>query len=326
MRNRLWEPANWIIENGLLLLIVAVPLIVVPESYAWNSADGWPGPLVWVGLSLISIPWLLRWLFNGRPTKATLLDAPLVLLLLASGIGLGVSVCPATTLRQLLVLVAGMAIYYGLVNGLRSDTTVWLGVVVWLICGMLLGFVLLVQFAWLRSGSVLSPLLQEFDWLGSIAWAKPALIFMGVWTAMGGPSMILYLAALHGVDPMLYEAAEMDGANAWHRFRHITWPMISPTTFFIFIMSIIGGFQGNFDSVYIITNGGPAGSTITLSYQIYTHAYRLYNMGYAAAMAWLEMRLPRRVNSSSGDAPMKHDRPERNMKMVAFSVRSVSSE
>ncbi|MDY7009563.1 MAG: sugar ABC transporter permease [Planctomycetota bacterium] len=125
------------------------------------------------------------------------------------------------------------------------------------------------------------------DWLGSVAWAKPALIFMGVWTAMGGPSMILYLAALHGVDPTLYEAAEMDGANAWRRFRHITWPMISPTTFFIFIMSIIGGFQGNFDSVYVMTRGGPAGSTVILSYHIYNHAYVLYNMGYAAAMAWV---------------------------------------
>jgi len=182
MRNRLLEPANWIIENELLLLIVAVPLIVVPESYAWNSVDSWPGPLVWVGLSMIAIPWLLRWLFNGAPTKATLLDAPLVFLLLAMGIGLGISVCPATTLRQLLVLVAGMAIYYGLVNGLRSNTTVWLGVVVWLICGMLLGFVLLVQFAWLRSGSALSPLLQEYDWLGSIApdasslWLDPGII------------------------------------------------------------------------------------------------------------------------------------------------------
>jgi multiple sugar transport system permease protein len=125
------------------------------------------------------------------------------------------------------------------------------------------------------------------DWLGSVAWAKPALIFMGVWTAMGGPNMILYLAALHGVNPDLYEAASIDGAGPWSKFWSITWPMISPTTFFIFIMSIIGGFQGNFDSVYIITNGGPAGSTVTLSYQIYTHAYRLYNMGYAAAMAWL---------------------------------------
>lgn len=125
------------------------------------------------------------------------------------------------------------------------------------------------------------------DWLGSIMWAKPALIFMGIWSSMGGTNMILYLAALQGVNPELYEAASIDGANAWQKFRHITWPMISPTTFFIVIMSIIAGFQGNFDNVYIMTRGGPAGSTETLSLHIYTHAYNLYNMGYAAAMSWI---------------------------------------
>lgn len=123
------------------------------------------------------------------------------------------------------------------------------------------------------------------NWLGSVLWAKPALIFMGIWNGMGGMNMILYLAALHGVNPELYEAAEVDGANAWQKFRHITWPMISPTTFFIFIMGIIGGLQGNFNTVYIMTGGGPAGSTTTLSFHIYRNAYQLFNMGYAAAMS-----------------------------------------
>lgn len=125
------------------------------------------------------------------------------------------------------------------------------------------------------------------DWLGSVKWAKPALILMGVWTSMGGTSMILYLAALKGVDPGLYEAAEMDGANAWHKFRYITWPMIGPTTFFILIMAIISGFQGNFNTVYIMTGGGPGGSTTVMSLHIYNHAFRLYNMGYAATTAWV---------------------------------------
>jgi len=181
MRNRLLEPANWIVENEILLLIVAAPLIIVPGSYAWHAADGWPGPLVWIGLSIIAIPWLLRWLLNGGATQATILDASLIFLLLAMGIGLAVSVCPATTFRQLLVLVAGMAVYYALVNGLRSDMAVWLGVLAWLICGTLLGFVLLGQFAWLRSGTALAPLLRQFDWLGNIApdaaspWLDPGI-------------------------------------------------------------------------------------------------------------------------------------------------------
>jgi multiple sugar transport system permease protein len=123
------------------------------------------------------------------------------------------------------------------------------------------------------------------DWLGSVFWAKPALIFMGIWTGMGGTNMILFLAALQGVNPELYEAADMDGAGSWKKFWHITLPMISPTTFFIFTMSIIGGFQGNFNTVYVMTGGGPAGSTTTLSFHIYRNAYELFNMGYASSMA-----------------------------------------
>jgi multiple sugar transport system permease protein len=123
------------------------------------------------------------------------------------------------------------------------------------------------------------------DWLGSTFWAKPALIFMGIWTGMGGTNMILYLAALQGVSPELYEAADVDGASGWSKFWHITLPMISPTTFFIFTMSIIAGFQGNFNTVYVMTGGGPAGSTTTLSFHIYRNAYELFNMGYASSMA-----------------------------------------
>lgn len=123
-------------------------------------------------------------------------------------------------------------------------------------------------------------------WLQDPFWAKPALILMGIWTGAGGYNMILYLAALQGIPPHLYEAAEIDGAGAWQRFRHITWPMVSPTTFFISIIGVIGGFQGNFESVYVMTQGGPAGSTTTLSFYIYNNAYELYHMGYAAAVAW----------------------------------------
>ncbi len=123
-------------------------------------------------------------------------------------------------------------------------------------------------------------------WLGDQNWSKPALIMMGLWGSMGGMNMILYLAALQGVPPELYEAAKMDGAGAWQRFWKITWPMVSPTTFFIFVMGIIGGFQAGFQSAHIMTNGGPAGSTTTISYYIYNNAYQWFKMGYAASIAW----------------------------------------
>ncbi|MCK4271387.1 sugar ABC transporter permease, partial [bacterium] len=124
------------------------------------------------------------------------------------------------------------------------------------------------------------------DWLSSITWAKPALIIMGLWGAIGGYNMILYLAALKGVPPELYEAADIDGASRWQKFRHVTWPMITPTTFFIFIMAVIGGFQGYFMAAYIMTGGGPAGATTTMSYYIYNNAFQWFKMGYAASIAW----------------------------------------
>jgi len=125
------------------------------------------------------------------------------------------------------------------------------------------------------------------QWLNSIAWAKPALVIMTVWTNMGGYNMILYLAGLQGIHPELYEAAEIDGTNAWQKFWHITWPMLTPTTFFIFVMSVIGGFQGGFEAAYVMTGGGPAGSTTTIDYYIFNNAYVWFKMGYAASIAWI---------------------------------------
>ena len=127
--------------------------------------------------------------------------------------------------------------------------------------------------------------IQGPRWLQDYSWAKPAIMLMGTWSAVGGTNMILYLAGLQGVPAQLYEAADIDGANAWHKFRHITFPALMPTTFFIFITSVIGGFQGGFDAAYVMTEGGPAGATTPLSYYIYNHAFQWFNMGYAATVS-----------------------------------------
>jgi multiple sugar transport system permease protein len=126
------------------------------------------------------------------------------------------------------------------------------------------------------------------DWLNSSFWAKPAIMLMSVCTAAGGYNMIIYLAGLQNIPLELYEAAEVDGAGPWQRFRHITWPMLAPTTFFIFTMSMIAGFQGGFEAAFIMTNGGPAGSTKTISFYIYDTAYKgQLLMGYGCAIAWV---------------------------------------
>ncbi len=117
--------------------------------------------------------------------------------------------------------------------------------------------------------------------------ARDALVIMGVWTSIGGSNMLLYLSALTNVPPELYEAASLDGAKKLDLFRHVTWPSLAPTTFFIVIMSLIGGFQSGFDQARVMTQGGPAGTTTTVSYYIYDKAFEQFHMGYASAVSWI---------------------------------------
>jgi multiple sugar transport system permease protein len=125
------------------------------------------------------------------------------------------------------------------------------------------------------------------NWLGSMAWAKPAFIIMAVWAGVGGYNCVLYLAGLQGIPQELYEAAALDGAGCWARLRHITWPMLSPTTFFVVTMSVIAGLQGSFlfTAAFLMTAGGPAGATTTLMLYIYNYAISWHQLGYAAAIA-----------------------------------------
>ena len=123
-------------------------------------------------------------------------------------------------------------------------------------------------------------------WLGDPNWAMPAVIIVSVWSSIGR-QMILFLAALQGVPTTLYDAAKIDGAAGWNLFRHITFPMISPTVFFSIVVSIIGAFQGAFTQVYIMSgiSGGPLRSTYVYMLYLYNVAFRYFNMGYAATLA-----------------------------------------
>ncbi len=124
------------------------------------------------------------------------------------------------------------------------------------------------------------------DWLGSAQWAMPAIILMGVWTAIGSNNMLLYIAGISNIPVDLYEAADIDGAGPWQRFWHVTWPQLAPTTFFITIMSVIGGLQGGFQQARTMTEGGPEGATTTISYYIFTEGFETGRHGYASAVAW----------------------------------------
>ena len=120
-------------------------------------------------------------------------------------------------------------------------------------------------------------------WLGSSQWAMPAVITVFVWQNLGY-AMVLFLAGLQNIRQDVYEAAALDGATGWRRFWHITLPLLSPMTFFVLIISIIGSFQV-FDLVFVMTKAGPANATNTLVYYIYQNGFMFYQMGYASAAA-----------------------------------------
>lgn len=121
-------------------------------------------------------------------------------------------------------------------------------------------------------------------WFGSEEWVLPAFIIMSLWGAGGG--LVLYLAALQGVPTSLYDAAKVDGANAWHRLRHVTLPMTSPVILFTFLTGLIGSFQV-FTAGFLITNGGPNNASLFYVLYLYRVGWRYFKMGYASALGWV---------------------------------------
>lgn len=121
-------------------------------------------------------------------------------------------------------------------------------------------------------------------WIYSEKWAVPSFVLMGLWGA--GGAMLLYLAGLQGIPTHLYEAAMIDGANAWQKFWHVTIPMLTPTIFFNMLMSIIGSFQV-FTQIYVMTAGGPNNASLTIVLYLYQRGFINLRFGYASAIAWI---------------------------------------
>jgi multiple sugar transport system permease protein len=122
-------------------------------------------------------------------------------------------------------------------------------------------------------------------WLADTTWALRALIIVGVWQTLGS-NAVIFLAGLQNIPDELYEAARIDGAGFLARFRYVTMPLISPTTFFVLVLAIIGSFQV-FEITYVLTKGGPYYSTLTLVYDIYRNAFQYFHMGAATAEAYI---------------------------------------
>lgn len=122
-------------------------------------------------------------------------------------------------------------------------------------------------------------------WWTDPAWAMPSVIIASAWKDLGFV-MVILLAGLQAIPEDYYEAASVDGANRWVRFRRITLPLLSPASFFVLVISLINSFQV-FDQVWIMTNGGPAGASSVVVEQIVRHAFSYSQMGYASAMSWM---------------------------------------
>ncbi|MGE5401969.1 MAG: carbohydrate ABC transporter permease [Ignavibacteriales bacterium] len=127
--------------------------------------------------------------------------------------------------------------------------------------------------------------INPIDWLGDPAWAMPAIILMAVWKNFGY-NMIIFIAGLQNIPGYLYEAAMLEGAGFWQQFRHITIPMLAPTTIFVGIITMIGYFQ-LFAEPYVMTQGGPLNRTLSIVQYMYQEGFRWWNMGYSAALAFV---------------------------------------
>ncbi|HZQ99176.1 MAG TPA: sugar ABC transporter permease [Chloroflexota bacterium] len=124
------------------------------------------------------------------------------------------------------------------------------------------------------------------DWLFDERLVIPALVLMAVWHRVP-LNIIFYLAALQSVPRSLYEAAEIDGAGSWAKFRYVTWPMVTPTTFFVLIITVIAMLLGAFDIVNVMTQGGPLEASNVFVFNIWRTAFIYFQYGYASAMAYI---------------------------------------
>ncbi|NWF81885.1 MAG: sugar ABC transporter permease [Chloroflexi bacterium] len=125
--------------------------------------------------------------------------------------------------------------------------------------------------------------LNSPNWLGSTAWAMPAVIIVYVWKNLGY-AVVIYLAGLQGIPRELYDAALVDGAGPWARFRHVTLPGLSPVAFFLSVTSILATFQA-FDIIKVLTDGGPVNATTTLIFYLYELGFVTYDAGKAGVIA-----------------------------------------
>lgn len=247
-----------------LLAFVIGPMI----SAGWTSLHSWNliGPMKWVGLDNYAH------LVTDPTTQQAFLHTVYYI----------VGYLP-------LVYIGGLALALALNTRLRGRAFLrgvyFLPVVTsWVVVALV--------WRWLLNPStgVVNTLLAWFGiegpgWWADPAWSMPSIILASAWKDLGFV-MVILLAGLQSINPDLYEAAELDGAGWWRRLFSVTLPMLSPSTFFVVVLSLINGFQV-FDQVYVMTGGGPNNSSQVVVQQVYDLTFRYGQAGMASALSWL---------------------------------------
>ena len=274
MRQAAVAPRGWR-KAGLVILFLApsaVPLLlftVVPMvTSLWISLHSWNllTPMRWVGVANY------RSLVTDPSTRAALVHTLVYIagylpLVYAGGLGLAVALNRRIRGRNLF-----RSIYFVPV------VTSW--VVVALAWQWLLNPANGLINHWLSLLGIRGP-----GWWSSPTWAMPSVILASAWKDLGFV-MVILLAGLQGVPKDLLEAAKVDGASAWKRFWKVTFPLLSPASYFVVVISLINGFQV-FDQVYVMTGGGPNNASQTLVLDIYNETFRYQMAGKASALSWL---------------------------------------
>ena len=253
-------------------LLVLGTFVVLPILYA-----------VFLSLQKVQLLGGIEYKFIGLQNFSRLIEDDLVWIALANTAEYVAIVVPSQTLLALLLAVT--------LNAGIKGKNLWR--IIYFLPTITSSTVLTLIFMWIyNTNGLLNRFLQAislptYNWLGDPAVALKGIMLMNIWST--APFfMVIYLAALQEIPKSLYEAAQIDGANAWEQFLFITLPLLKPVTFFVMTMGIIGTFQ-LFDQSYIFSNGsgGPNNATLTIVLLIYQYVFRNLQMGYAAAIAFL---------------------------------------
>jgi len=188
-----------------------------------------------------------------------------------------------------LVLVGGLAIALGLHRASRGiafyRTAYFLPVVTsWVVVALMWRWLLNPSGGIVNWGLGLAGI-EGPGWWADPGWAMPSIILASAWKDLGFV-MVIFLAGLQAIPQDYYEAASIDGAGRWARFRHITLPLLSPATFFVVVISLINSFQV-FDQVWVMTGGGPANASTVVVTEVVRNAFSYGQLGYASAMSWI---------------------------------------